>query len=132
MTTATIDATDLQQHAQRRLAVYSEFVHGWKAASHHKEWIAALEDESIRRLLIIAPPASAKTSVVGVGYSGWKIGKKPTMHMGYVTYSDVVSFGRSTAVRDTLLTPRYQAVFPGVEPDEGKGWSQWTVGMHVR
>ena len=40
-----------------------------------------------------------------------------------------MSFGRSTAVRDTLLTPRFQAVFPGVRPDEGKGWSQshWYV-----
>lgn len=127
MTTATAEA--IQELARERLAIYGELVHGWKAESHHKKWVKALEDESIRRLLIIAPPASAKTTWVGVAYPGWKLGKNPNMHLGYVTYSDVVSFGRSTAVRDTLMTPRYQAVFPGIEPDEGKGWSQshWYV-----
>jgi len=129
LTTATLKVEDIQRLARNKLAFYGEFVHSWKAMSHHLRWIEALEDESIRRLMIIQPPASAKTSWVGVAYSGWRIGKKPTRHLGYVTYSDVVSFGRSTAVRDTLLTPRYQLVFPGVEPDEGKGWSQayWYV-----
>jgi len=129
LTTATLQPTELQQAARSRLAVYGELVHRWKAHAHHRQWIEALEDESIKRLLIIAPPASAKTSWVGVAYSGWKIGKNSTTHLGYITYSDVVSFGRSTAVRDTLLSPRYQLVFPGVEPDEGKGWSQshWYV-----
>lgn len=129
MAIATIEKPTTQALARERLAIYGEFIHGWKAHAHHLRWIEALEDESIRRLLIIAAPAAAKTFWVGVGYSGWKIGKNPNTHLGYITYSDVVAFGRSTAIRDTLLTPRYQAVFLGVEPDEGKGWSQshWYV-----
>lgn len=129
MAIATIESTIVQRLAREKLAIYGEFIHGWKAQAHHLRWIEALEDESIRRLLIIAAPAAAKTFWVGVGYSGWKIGKNPDTHLGYITYSDVVSFGRSTAIRDTLRTPRYQAVFPGVEPDGGKGWSQshWYV-----
>ena len=129
LTTVTLDPVEVQRLSQQKLSVYGEFVHGYKAMPHHLEWIEALEDESIRRLLIIAPPASAKTEWVGVIYSAWKVGKNPNKHLGYITYSDVVSFGRSTAVRDTLLTPQYQMIFPGIRPDEGKGWSQsyWYV-----
>ena len=129
MTIAIAEKPTIQTLARENLAVFGELVHGWKAQRHHLEWVKALEDESIRRLLIIAPPASAKTEWVGIIYSGWKIGKNQTTHLGYITHADAVSFGRSTAVRDTLMTPRYQAVFPGTKPDEGKGWSQayWYV-----
>lgn len=125
----TTEKPTIQALARERLAVYGELVHGWKAQRHHLEWIEALEDRSIKRLLIIAPPASAKTEWVGIIYSAWKVGRNPNTHLGYVTYADAVSFGRSTAVRDILMTPRYQTIFPDVGPDEGKGWSQayWYV-----
>lgn len=129
MTIATAQKPTIQTLARERLSVYGELVHGWKAQRHHLEWIEALEDESIKRLLIIAPPASAKTEWVGIIYSDWKVGKNPNKHLGYITHADLVSFGRSTAVRDIMMTSRYQTVFPGIEPDEGKGWSQshWYV-----
>jgi predicted phage terminase large subunit-like protein len=96
--------------------------------SHHKRWIEALEDQSKRRIIIISAPAAAKTSWL-IAYCGWRIGQKPNIHLGYITYSDVVSFDRSTAIRDTTQTARYQMVFPDIVPDANRGWgqAQWFI-----
>lgn len=115
---------------RRNLSLYAEAVHGWPAMAHHKPWQQALMDGGQGRLLIIAPPASAKTNHVGVAFTAWAVGNKPTLHVGYATNSDLLSYTRSMAVRDTIERSNlYHAIFPGVLPDPGRGWGQaeWFV-----
>ena len=52
--------------ARQSLGEYAEFVHGMSPARHHREWVSALEDERIKRLLIIAPPLSLQLLINGL------------------------------------------------------------------
>lgn len=134
---------------------YVRFVHKWEPREHQKPWFAALQalgDGHLRRpqasvdcpnctefvgccpkhitnrLLILAPPASGKTALA-IEFAAWLIGRATlrgeTPLMGYVSYSDEVSMGRSVAIRDTIyFNDRYKLVFPLAVPDKNKGWGQ--------
>ena len=121
--------------ARDHLGFYGHLVHQWRPFVHHQEWIEKLEDESVKYLLIVAPPSSAKTSWAGIVYTAWAIGRDPNLHIGYITNSDDMSVKRSMAVRDTIgENPRYRVVFPDLKPDTDKGWGQrnWYVWRQNR
>jgi hypothetical protein len=52
--------------ARESLPDYGEFVFGWPCEEHHRRWCAALDDERIKRLIIIGPPPTM-TMWRGVG-----------------------------------------------------------------
>lgn len=109
------------------LADFIRYVFGLEPAAHHLEWIAALEDEqNYPRLLIVAPPGHAKTTVAGIAYPAWKIAKNPAMHFLYYGNTQTQADKQSTAIRDLMLTPKVQRLFPAVKRSR-KGWAgnQW-------
>ena len=114
---------------QRHFGLYTEAVHRWPAMAHHKPWHEVLTSGQ-PRAIIIAPPASAKTTHVGIAYSAHSIGNDPNIHIGYVTNSADLAEDRSVAVRNTIAeNDLFRAVFPGVQPDTKRGWGQaeWFV-----
>ena len=114
-----------RRRARKSLGAFVKYVHGFSPARHHQEWIDALEDESIRRLLIIAPPAHAKTNWISIFYPAWKLGSNLNLHFGLVSNTATQAYKPSVAVRDTLrYSPRYQELFPDIKPDFGKGWAE--------
>jgi len=116
----------LAEKARRKLADYTEFIHGLIPAKHHLVWIEALEDESIKRLLIIAPPAHAKTFYCGIAYPAWKIGRNPNVHIGYISNTARQAQRQSVAVRDIVdHNENYGLVFPHILPDKEKGWAEF-------
>lgn len=115
--------------SRESLAMYGQYVHQLKAEPHHMIWVPVLEDESKSHYVVVAPPASAKTTWAGIIFPGWEIGRQRALgrdlHVGYITNSDDMSVKRSMAVRDTVAqNARYQATFPEVKPDPEKGWGQ--------
>lgn len=123
----------LRQYTQSRccddFGAYTETVHGWPAMAHHRLWHERLTAGD-PRLIIIAPPASAKTTHVGIAYSCWSIGRDPGIHIGYVTNSADLAEDRSVAVRNTLVENGiYREVFPSVRADASRSWGQaeWYV-----
>lgn len=103
------------------LADFIRAVFGLEPARHHMEWIRALEDESIRKLCIICPPGHAKTTIAGVAYPAWKLGRHPDRHFLYIGNTISQARKQSVAIRDLTQTDAYQRVFP-VEPSK-KGWA---------
>lgn len=102
-----------------------------KAFPHHQEWVNALEclTPSAPHLMIICPPGHAKTTWMGIFNPAFQIGVNPDLHIGYISNSATQAHKQSIAVRDTTLTTGFQEVFPGIQPDYGKGWSKdkWYV-----
>ena len=110
--------------ARRDFEFYCRMVLGIKPVRHQKEWVECLqalaegklkgEDGKItRNLLIIAPPGSGKTQLVGVGYTAWMIGRNPFKHYGLISYADKVAWSRSVAIRNMIEHDRaYKLVFP--------------------
>jgi predicted phage terminase large subunit-like protein len=116
--------------AQTDLGVYGALVHATPPAPHHAVWIKALMDPAIDRLLIIAPPDHAKSQWVGVNYCAWAIARNPNLHVGFISNSAPQAYTKSVAIRDTIqANQRYQALFPWVKPDIGKGWgeAEWFI-----
>lgn len=101
-----------------------------EAAAHHQVWIEALQDDSIKRLLIVAPPEHAKTVWCSQIFPAWCIGRNPQGHVLHVSVTATVAKLNSVAIRDTLeLNLDYRRVFPEIRPDHRKGWgeAEWFV-----
>lgn len=101
----------------------------WPAA-HHWLWLHLLCDTSIRRLLIIAPPESAKTTWV-VAYLAASIGFYPEEPRIFASASGDVAKKRSMALRQVIESAAYQEVFPGTLPARGMSYEQhqWSVAQ---
>jgi predicted phage terminase large subunit-like protein len=115
---------------RRSLSAWAEEVAGLSPARHHQEWIAALEDKSVRRLLIIAPPGHAKTSWVSIYYPAWRIGSDPNLHFCLLSNTATQAHRPSVAARELIKnSDAYHKIFPQVKPDYIKGWAEheWFV-----
>ena len=112
------------------LGAYGQFVSGHTPAPLHQRWIDAVTDPDTKRLLIVAPPDTAKTQWMGIHLPAWMIGNNTNIHVGLISNTAGQAQRKSVAVRDTILdNPKYRLAFPGVKPDYGKGWSEseWFV-----
>ena len=96
-------------------------------AAHHRLWLDLVCDESIKKLLIIAPPGSAKTSWTSA-YLAAVIGFHPEKSIVITSVSDDVAEKRSLMLRGLTETAEWQAAFPEARRLNGK-WEQkeWTL-----
>ena len=108
------------------------FVFGLMPASHHMVWLKALRDlHPGDRLLIVAPPDHAKSTVIGLVWSSWLLGQDPDhVHIGYVSNTARQANRESVAVRDLVAySKRFNLLFPKTRLDQNKGTSEneWFV-----
>ena len=118
------------------LTLTTEHLFGWKAAPHHVIWADAITRLFRReipgnRLLIVAPPAHAKTNWAGVAAPAWYVGAiNQDHHILYLSSAQGQSIKSSIAVRDTIgVNRRWRELYPTVLPDKDKGWAaaRWFV-----
>ncbi len=99
------------------------FVFGFPVSEMHKEWIRTLYTH--RRIVLAAPRAHAKTTLISIAYATWMIGRNVNIRIKVITNS--VDKGREilSAVSSTLLfNKRYQYVFPNVKPSKLRYWTK--------
>lgn len=96
-------------------------------AAHHWLWLTLLCDERIRRLLIIAPPESAKTTWLISAFAGAYVGVWPERNIIIGSVSDEVAEKRALSLRAMVESPAWQAVFPGVLPVKASVGLKWTT-----
>lgn len=98
-------------------------------ATHHRLWLELLCDWSIRKLLILAPPESAKTTWVVSAYLGCRIGLFPEQNVILGSATGPIAEKRSLSLRAMVTTPDWQALFPDVLPDKRMSWEQtnWSL-----
>ncbi len=90
---------------------------------HQEEWIQACQEIgddpwSGKKFIIIAPPGSGKTTLVGIGFTAWMIGKYPSYHTGLISYANTIAHKRSLAVRNLIERSKpYHFTFPDIQPD---------------
>lgn len=85
-------------------------------------------DPSIKRLLITAPPESAKTTW-SAAWLGASIGLLPERPRIIASATGAVATRRSVAIRTLIDSPGYDLTFPGVMRARGMGWEghAWSV-----
>ena len=98
-------------------------------AAHHALWLRLLCDERIGKLLIIAPPESAKTTWVISAFAGCYMGMWPQRSVIIGSSSESVAEKRSLSLRTMAQTAEWQATFPGVERARGMKWDsvEWSL-----
>jgi hypothetical protein len=96
-------------------------------SDHHDLWLELICDDTIKRLLIIAPPDSAKTTVVIAYLAAW-IGFHQTLSAIVSSVTDDVATKRSVSVRNLVTSDVYRMIFPKVIPSKNE-WEQngWSV-----
>src|SRR6202007_1522448 len=87
----------------------------FELAQHHSLIVSkleAVERGQITRLMIFEPPRHGKSLIASAIFPAWYLGKHPNRHVIFATYGQELSddFGRQ--VRNFLLYPFHQAVFP--------------------
>lgn len=98
-------------------------------AAHHWLWLTLLCDERIKKLLLIAPPESAKTTWTISAYLGCKIGFFP-QHSYIIGSSDGdTARKRSISLRTMVENEEWKETFPGIERAQGMTFdaTQWSL-----
>lgn len=117
---------------------YGEYVYGFKATNFHEYWNQAIDDVIYRRvpqnkILLIAPPNSAKSTWASVIRATHYLGNHPDEHIITVTSSDpnAKDFD-SVWTRTVEDSEKFKALFPGpdVKPYKKMGWS--SDGRYLR
>ena len=90
-------------------------------ARHHIEWIKACFDSN--RVVILAPPESAKTTILSILFTAYTIGKKPWTQSIVVSVSD----DQAEKIVGTIASyveyhPGWRLCFPDIVPDKNRGW----------
>lgn len=106
-------------------------------AAHHWLWLRLLCDERIKKLLIIAPPESAKTTWAVSAYIGCYIGFHPERSVIIGSTSGPVAEKRSLSLRAMVESSNWQATFGDVLPvraAKGLKWdtAEWSVAPKGR
>lgn len=97
-------------------------------APHHRLWLQLACDPRIKKLLILAPPESAKTTWIVSAYLTASIGFRYGLDHILASVSNDVATKRSLAVRTLTASPVWRAIFPDLQPVYSK-WEQnsWTI-----
>lgn len=97
-------------------------------AAHHLLWLRLICDPTIKKLLIIGTPESAKTTWI-LAYAACLIGFYPEWPGIIAAVSGPVAEKRSLALRNLIEAPDYALTFPGVKPAAGMPWTgtEWSV-----
>lgn len=100
-----------------------------KPAPHHWLWLALLCDERIKKLLIIAPPESAKTTWAVSAYLGCKIGFYPERSVIIGSASGPVAAKRSLSLRTMTESDYWRETFPTAQRAQGMKWDamEWSL-----
>jgi predicted phage terminase large subunit-like protein len=90
---------------------------GYRDGAHHRliaRKLEAVERGEITRLMISMPPRHGKSMLSSEFFPAWYLGRNPNHYVIAATYAQDLAddFGRK--VRNQIVDPLYQAVFPGV------------------
>jgi hypothetical protein len=96
-------------------------------AAHHWLWLKLLCDRRIRKLMIIAPPESAKTTWAISAFVGCSIGFWPEQSTIIGSTSGAVAEKRSLSLRAMVESDRWQATFPDVRPVKATAGLKWST-----
>ena len=77
------------------------------------EALQKLDTRQTKRLIITCPPRHGKTTLGTRALMAWLMGRHPEQHLMFGTYNDTFAEENGRAVRDLVLSPQHQQVFPG-------------------
>lgn len=114
-------------HAYAELQLRDDDGRAITAAEHHRLWVDLLTDTRIRKLLVIAPPESAKTTWVTSAYLGCRLGFHPQQSVILGSAAGEIAEKRSLSLRSMIESPEWQQTFPGILPVKANRAMKWST-----
>jgi len=117
-----VDPRQLAALAHEDLACYS--IAQWpqfELAPHHElilSKLEAVERGEIKRLMIFLPPRHGKSFITSSIFPAWLLGRHPDYHVIFATYGQELSDGFGRRVRNFIVAPVHQAIFPNCRLSE--------------
>lgn len=98
-------------------------------APHHWLWLRLLCDTRIKKLIIQAPPDSAKTTWAVSAFCGAHIGFWPEANIIIASSSGQTAKKRSQSLRVMIESAAFRSIFPGVKQARNLTWEmvEWSV-----
>lgn len=147
---AAVEAIEREQ-ARREFLPFCKFVDGKHPieARHVQHLGEKLEQvakyiltdgkEGINRLMVFMPPRYWKSQTASRKFPAWLLGKNPDLRIILTSYGADLATKHSKAVRDLILTKKYQSVFgelssvgnPVVLDPESKSSAAWDIADHI-
>ena len=132
------EADETIARMQRDIGAYGSYVYGHKPARVHQFWNDRVDDVIHRRvrqnkILILAPPNSAKSTWNSLIRTTHYLGNHPDRHLIFLTSSDDMAKTFASTVRMTLdASERHREVFSdsSCRPYKSRGWSG--DGLYLR
>jgi len=73
--------------------------------------LEAVERGEIKRLMVFMPPRHGKTEQASIRFPAWYLGKHPQHSIIGCSYAEGLAYTVSSAVRDTIGSPKYQRLW---------------------
>lgn len=109
------------EQAYNNPVAFMEYVSGLTPAKHHRIWLANMFHPERKRINIIAPRESAKSTVTVYGML-WYISRNPLSSNGIVSVSASQAEDRLRMIKLTIMdNVRYRNVFPYIHIDDRAG-----------
>ncbi|KKL89951.1 hypothetical protein LCGC14_1909570, partial [marine sediment metagenome] len=122
------------KRAAKNFREFVRFIAGFDPVKHQKEQVEACQDigdnpRGGQKYIVVAPPGSGKSQLIGVLFVAWIIGKYPDEHVGLLSYADKPAWKQSAAVRKIIEESKpYHLTFPGIKKDPASwGSSEFKV-----
>ena len=93
----------------------------YEAAPPHRAFADAmhkLENGTIRKLILVAPPRHGKTELCTKLFIPWWMGRNPADSVIFGTYNENFALDIGRDVRDRMLSPAFAQVFPDIRVRE--------------
>ena len=120
-----------RREAIANLAPYIEYVSDKPTARHMRFLCDKLKDAADRkvmRLLICEPPGHAKSWVCSHHFPAFYLSKFPEHSLIFATHTDSFAETWGRKVRNLMLSPEHQRLFPGVNvSDDSRAAGRWDL-----
>jgi predicted phage terminase large subunit-like protein len=89
-----------------------------------------LEEGTVDRLAIMAPPRHGKSELCSVHFIAWYLGLHPDSNVIFASYNQDAASKVAARVRDIVASPQFRIVFPGVVLSSTAATDRWTIPGH--
>lgn len=118
-----------RRQARNSLTTYIDYLDlGFAPAAHHKLLIGhleALERSEIRRLMVLMPPGSAKSTYGSVLFPPWAMGRNPGLAVLGVSNTTTLAERFSRRARNIVESPQHMRVFGETIANDQRAAGSW-------
>jgi predicted phage terminase large subunit-like protein len=118
-----------RKDAAENLIAFTEYTFPrYRTAAHHRiisEQLERVERGEIDRLMLLVPPRHGKSELASIRLPAWFLGRQPHKQFLSVSATEGLASDFGRAVRNTIASPEYRAVFDTRLAEDSQAKGKW-------